>query len=426
MRAESPSRPWLLAAALGWSLVVLLAGMFFTGAQTALAPLYGLADPRVGPAGLGAFVGHAILCGSDSRRRRVLRAGLLLELIRIVIVVRAGIPADSAVLSAGYGFFAAALADFIVSREWRFAALAALVPIGMTNAQFGLSSMVKRLTPLTYDGALYALDLALRVPFSSWTGELFARVPAITLSSLIAYAALPGMIAAGLAYEEYNHRRGVSRGVGVNLLLAYAVSGSLAALLYWLCPGTGPSHAFGSLFPRNLPPIEGVDLGLAPFAPESPRNAMPSLHAAWAIMLVRSTAGARRAVRYTAMIFAALTAIATIGSGEHYLIDLIAAVPFMIALEAATAHRYIGPKTRIVPLSLGVSLYLAWVLAVRGGGIAVPFLYAHPLIMWLAVVLTVALPAGVALRPVMRFDAASARVEADPRSGDTLASTVSS
>jgi hypothetical protein len=340
-----------------------------------------------------------MLCGSDSRRRVVLRSGLLLEIVRFAVVVWLGTPVDSAILSIGYGFFIASLVDFAFHREWRNAALAALVPLGMTNAAFGLSSVVRRMTPLTYDGALYALDATLAAPFTAVMGKLFSMSRGLSLASLAAYAMLPGAIAAGLGYEEYNYRRAVNRGVGVNVLLAYTVSGTIAAALYILCPGTGPIHAFPGAFPRNLPDPASVPLGLGPFAPLAPRNAMPSLHVAWAILLARSTARSRIAVRVAAWTFAALTTIATIGSGEHYVVDLIAAAPFLVALEAATAHRFIELRRRLVALAVGVAFFSAWILAVRHAAWSVPYFSAHPLIVWIFTIVTLAASALVALRP---------------------------
>jgi hypothetical protein len=344
-------------------------------------------------------VAHAILCDSDQRRRFVLRIGLLLEVVRFAIVLSFHIPIDSALLSIGYGLLLSALFDFGRHREWRYAGLAVLVPVGMANAAFGLSSVVRRMTPTTYDGALYALDAALRIPFSAILGNLFLRIPALSLVSLIAYAMLPGSIAAGLGFEEYNSHRGRNRGVGVNLLLAYAISGTLAAALYIMCPGTGPFHAFPNSFPSHLPDPAAVPLGLAPFAPLSPRNAMPSLHVAWAVLLARSTAGSRLALRITAWTFALFTILATIGSGEHYVIDLVAAAPFLAALEAATAHRYISLKTRMIPLITGLMFFGAWIYAVRHAASIVPWVDANPAAYWIFTVATLAVSGFVALRP---------------------------
>jgi len=394
----SPSRRWLLPAAFAWSIVVTLISVIAIGPVEALRPLYGLADPRVGPAGFGAFVAHAILCGDDSRRRWVLRIGLLLEIIRFLVVVKLGVATDSAILSIGYGFFAAALGDFLIHREWRRAALTALVPLGMTNAAFGLSAVVRRLTPLTYDGALYALDAALKIPLSKMLGIAFAKLAPLAAISLISYALLPGAIAAGLGYEQYNLERGKARGVGVNLLLAYAVSGTLASLLYLLCPGTGPSHIFRDAFPSALPDPGILPLNLAAFAPLSPRNAMPSLHFAWAVMLWRSVKGARPSLRRGAAAFACLTALATVGSGEHYVIDLIAAVPFLVALEALTAHRVIPFTRRIGPIALGVTFYGLWIVIARNGQLMIPYLYDNTALARVLAVATLVLPSAVALR----------------------------
>lgn len=394
----SPSRRWLLPAALAWSVVIMLAGMVVIGPVDALRPLFGLADPRVGPAGFGAFVAHAILCGSDSRRKWVLRIGLLLEIVRLFLVLQLRVSFDSAILSTGYGFFAAALGDFLLHREWRRAALAALVPLGMTNAAFGLAGIVRRLTPLTYDGALYALDAALRIPFSKSVGIAFIDYPPIAAISLIAYALLPGAIAAGLGYEQYNIERQRTRGVGVNLLLAYAISGTIASLLYILCPATGPSHVFREAFPRLLPDPSTVSWNLSAFAPLSPRNAMPSLHFAWAVILWRSVKGARRWVRFSAAGFAFLTGLATVGSGEHYVVDLIAAVPFLVALEAATAHRFVSSARRIAPLATGILFYALWIVLARSGVTFIPSLLENPVVMRILALATLVIPSAVALK----------------------------
>ena len=398
---SSPSRRWLLPVAFAWSLIVLAVGVASLGLAGALVPIYGLHDPRVGPAGLGAFVAHAILCGSDQRRTRVLRAGFLLEVIRFAVVVKQGIPFDSAMLSIGYGFFAAALGDFFIHRQWRLAALISLVPIGMANAAFGLGAIVRRITPRTYDGALYALDGVLRIPFSEIAGNAFASMPALAATCLIAYALLPAAIAAGLGLEEFNFRNGKSRGVGVNLLLAYTVSGTIAALLYVLTPGTGPLHAFPGAFPASLPDASSVPLGLAEFAPNSPRNAMPSFHVAWAIILARSLAGSRVSLRLGVLIFASLTALATIGSGEHYVVDLVAAAPFLVALEAAAAHRFIAVRQRIPRIMIGLVLFALWIVAVTRAPVVVPFLAQHSMAMWAFVVGTLVISLAAALPSIL-------------------------
>lgn len=238
-------------------------------------------DGDVGSASFGVLVVHGILCSDERRRILVLRAGILLEVVRYALLMRASVPLFAIVLSTGYGFLGAALVDFLLHREWRSATFAALVPVGMASTQLALGGVVEKLTPQTYDGTLLALDATLRVPFTRWAGMLFSSATAIRVLASLAYAALPGAIAVGLAYEEFARRRDLERGVGVNLLLAYLVSGMIVGFLYYLSPVTGPVHAFPSGFPASLPGPTFVPLALAPFAPGSPRNATPSMHFAW-------------------------------------------------------------------------------------------------------------------------------------------------
>jgi hypothetical protein len=386
----------LLPVSVLWSLAVLLfvAATNFAG----LRAVHLFSDGRIGPAAFGALVAHAILCASDRRKRMVLRIGAGLEILRIVALLRAGVAADAVAFSVGYGFLAAALADFLIHREWRSAALAALVPIGMASAPLGLAGIVRKHTPLTYDGALMAFDSTLRIPFTRLSATLIDRVAAVRALTLIAYAALPGAIAAGLAYEEYTIRKNINRGAGVNLLLAYTISGTLAAILYMICPATGPYHAFRDAFPLRLPDALHVPLALSPFAPDSPRNAMPSLHVAWAVMLARSTAGARKSLRAAAWLYALLTILATVGSGEHYVFDLIATAPFLIALEAATARRIIAQRRRVLIFVAGLALYSLWIIAIRNAPSTIPVLASSPVLVWTLVVATLAISAVLALR----------------------------
>ncbi len=67
----------------------------------------------------------------------------------------------------------------------------------------------------------------------------------------------------------------------------------------------------------------------------SVRDCMPSLHLAWALLLWIYSG---RWLRIPMLIFAVLTAAATVGLGEHYAIDLVAALPFTWAV-CAVAQR---------------------------------------------------------------------------------------
>lgn len=64
------------------------------------------------------------------------------------------------------------------------------------------------------------------------------------------------------------------------------------------------------------------------------RNCFPSMHLTWA-MLIAWNARALR-FRVPLQIYAVLMALATIAVGEHYLIDLLVAVPFAIGVQWLT------------------------------------------------------------------------------------------
>ena len=392
-----PRNKNLLPATLIWSVFVLGVVEASTESSPALEKFPILADPRVGPAAFGGLAVHAMLCPTDRRKRIVIRVGIVLEIVRLVALAMSGTSLEVLIFATGYGFFAAVITDFAIHREWRALALSALVPIGMATVPLGLAGIVRRMTPLTYDGTLFAVDASLRVEPARMLGILVNKFPLLRAVSLLSYAALPAAIAAGLAYEEMNSRRRGVRGVGSNVLLAYLITGSITAVLYVWCPGTGPSYAFVGGFPDHLPDPNTVTLGLAPFAPYSPRNAMPSLHFAWAVFLARCTTLATKPVRIAAWSFVLLTILATLGSGEHYLIDLIVAIPFVVALEGATANRQIRWQPRSAAVAVGGALVGLWILVIRKGSVTVPVLLNAPFLMWGLVALTLVACVVVAL-----------------------------
>jgi hypothetical protein len=83
------------------------------------------------------------------------------------------------------------------------------------------------------------------------------------------------------------------------------LAGLCAVPFYILFPAVGPVH-----------------IG-EPFAM---RNCLPSMHVTWAILLWRAAIPGWQ--RKAMAIFVPLTAISTLTTGEHYLIDILAAIPY--------------------------------------------------------------------------------------------------
>ena len=64
----------------------------------------------------------------------------------------------------------------------------------------------------------------------------------------------------------------------------------------------------------------------------APCNAFPSMHLGTALLILLNARG--RWLRLGLAVYAVLTGMAAVGCGEHYFIDMIAAVPFCAAVQA--------------------------------------------------------------------------------------------
>jgi hypothetical protein len=92
---------------------------------------------------------------------------------------------------------------------------------------------------------------------------------------------------------------------------------------------------------------------------------MPSVHLAWALL---AAIEARRLGLIWRTIFAAftvLTAFATIALGEHYVIDLIVAIPFTFAVHAAFDSDRVSLMSRRSVVSIGTAGTLCWFAFLR-------------------------------------------------------------
>jgi hypothetical protein len=131
----------------------------------------------------------------------------------------------------------------------------------------------------------------------------------------------------------------------------------------------------------------GTQPAMVAVTPKYPRNAMPSLHMTWALLVLWISRDLGRG-HWLAAIFAFFTAVATLSIGEHYLVDLVVAFPFALAIwnlcigDVPLSH----PK-RTLTVAGGACVYLAWTAAIR---FSPTIFYASPVIPWLASAATVA------------------------------------
>jgi hypothetical protein len=91
--------------------------------------------------------------------------------------------------------------------------------------------------------------------------------------------------------------------------------------------------------------------------------------------------------RGIALAFLIFTVLATLGTGEHYLVDLVVALPFAVMVQgAATVKARTGTLARSGPVLLGLAGVLSWFALLR---FAPRVAWISSVLPWLFILLTV-------------------------------------
>jgi hypothetical protein len=121
--------------------------------------------------------------------------------------------------------------------------------------------------------------------------------------------------------------------------------------------------------------------------PDAPRNCMPSLHLAGALVIWWNSRLWPRWGRLLAGLFLWATIFSTLALGEHYLVDLVVALPFTLVFQAAwTVSVPLAESVRRKPLWVGTLLTLAWFVLLRYG---LRLFLISPAVSWSLILLTV-------------------------------------
>jgi hypothetical protein len=167
------------------------------------------------------------------------------------------------------------------------------------------------------------------------------------------------------------------------------VTGPIGILFYNLFPALGPAHIFLQDFPWHpMTTLQASHLFLEPVAVKGVQNAIPSLHMAWVLLAWWYSRGLSLWERGIALMFVVFTVLATLGTGEHYFVDLVAAFPFGLMIQSLCAFpmRWAG-RERVTAFLYGLLVTLLWLLML---GQAPKFFWFSPVIPWACCVLTVA------------------------------------
>lgn len=234
-------------------------------------------------------------------------------------------------------------------------------------------SLTAALRPRTWDHFYLAADFAFGGQPSYAVGRLFHALPWLSSLCGAVYVGLPVTLAIVLVAE---HRRSARN--DLPFIEAFALTALVGWLSYLLVPVAGPAFVMTD-WPTSPSPQPDGFLVQAIFArPHIPRNCMPSLHTAWALLGWASLRRQGRWLNALGIVQLVLTELATLGLGFHWAWDLLVAVPFTLGIRALFAPA--SSRRRL-------TLVIAWVLMV--------LLIAIPI--KLPLVLAKAAPAGVPL-----------------------------
>jgi hypothetical protein len=235
-----------------------------------------------------------------------------------------------------------------------------------------------------YDLYLYSFDASLHVQIPFAVGRLFAQHSIFRQIAILAYIGLSIPIA--VVYAGQVRLTGAK---ALQCFITFVITGPMGILFYNAVPALGPAHLFTKNFPWHPLAIDQArHLFLEPVALAGPRNAIPSLHMAWVLLAWWYSRGLSKTERAIALFYLVFVALATLGTGEHYFIDLVVAVPFALFMESLFAYDLpILDPTRTGAVAFGLLSTLAWLAALRFTPHA---FWSTPILPWTLCIATVA------------------------------------
>ena len=263
---------------------------------------------------------------------------------------------------------------------------------------------VNELRPLVLDLYLYSFDASLLVQISFLLGKAFLHWHWFAALSIWCYIGLSLILA--LVFAE-NLVRDARRAVKTATVFLFC--GPIGVTFYAMFPGLGPRVLLRKDFPLHpLTSLAASQVLLQPIALEGARNAIPSLHMTWVLLAWWCSERTSLACRIVAALFVVFTVTSTMGTGEHYFIDLVVAAPFTLFLYslfcAESSWRDFHRWTAILS---GLAMVLAWFALLRH---APRLFWISPVIPWILVVLTMVATAWLKHRlepAAFRADAAA-------------------
>jgi hypothetical protein len=299
--------------------------------------------------------------------------GLAFEALRMMFLAWHHVSFGRSLTSTGVGFCCAFLMLTVLramrtrgAERWKAldtAAIAFALPATIPLLAFFLW-LTTLFLPHAYDLNLYAFDALLPVPAAQILALSFFHYPSLEQVFWFVYHALIGVLGIYIVLERKPDGQ-----LGGHLMSRWLMAGCLGYILYFMLPAVGPEVVFGGVFPFNMPDPNHVSLSALSPSGDYPRSTIPSLHATWAFLIVLAARKMSLPARVGALMFMIATLISTLGLRQHYLIDLVVAVPFAVAIEGLASFSSAGSSNRWCATAAlgGMAMTLAWMLALRYG-----------------------------------------------------------
>ena len=261
---------------------------------------------------------------------------------------------------------------------------AASLVLFVLSAQRALS-LANLLYPKTYDLYLYMFDGSFGFQPSFLAAKAMAGSSLLRIAAALTYVSLPFVMALVYALRLPKDAERPSW----DLITLFLLAGLGGWALYNVVPATGPGYVFKMDFPFHPLPYRSLHrllLDQIPVNTDIPRNAIPSLHMAWVVLLYWNAKKLSKTLRIFLATYTVLTVLSTMGTGEHYFVDLVAALPFALFVQSVVSPdaKPVAIRRAAAAVS-GIALTLAWLMLVR---FAAKAMLSSMLVPWALVAVT--------------------------------------
>ena len=346
-----------------FSIAGLLVGLTFW-----LGPHLRLSQPFVGYSVGGAFLLFVV---SKPEKIEIACMGSLGTLIALATIHADRLPRMMVALAAALGVASlASMASAIVcgfprSRRETLRAFAPACTLVFFVGAAVNTLMAGFFRQRTYDLYVYALDGSFGTQISFVCGSLIRGKTWPSYAVVMTYEFIVVAIAA--FYAAFMHRRSKPLWELMELLFGASL---LGYVFYTAFPATGPGYVFSG-FPFTFMTLDQ----LRHFSPEAipitmlfPRNAVPSLHFGWAVLMWWNCRSLPKLAQWIAGLFVLGTAFSAMAIGEHYFFDLIVALPFALMVQSLMIRTVkLTDPARWRPAAAGFVMFAVWLVIGRFG-----------------------------------------------------------